>query len=181
MNFSKLTLLHNVNAIIWTFRDLKMPFLTISTSRQSISERFAAWKQNSWILAERPPSMTGLPVFYRFKAWKCDSWDSSNRPISRAEQPICERFQASKHVSRVSANIDISWIHCTFLIVSRHENAISERQQINLIAAHTAHTSLFRTVKPLFMNFSKSTLLHNGNAIILTFGDLKMSFLTISK
>ena len=81
-----------------------MPFLTISTSRQSISECFAAWKQNSWILAERPTSRTGIPIFESSKAWKRDSCESENRP-HRAEQPIYERFQASKHESRVSSKL----------------------------------------------------------------------------
>ncbi len=40
---------------------------------------FAAWKQNSWISADQPPTRTALPIFERSEAWKRDSWESANR------------------------------------------------------------------------------------------------------
>ena len=136
---------------IWKIRDLKMQCWKttnryLSSSTQSISERFAAWKQNSWISAERPPFRTALTTFHRFEAWKRNSWESANRTYNRAKQPICERFQASKHLSWVSANKSLSWLHCTFLIVSLPKNAFLEHQQINFIAGQ--HCTNFNVSHP---------------------------------
>ena len=84
--------------LIWTFRRQKMPFLTISSSAQSTSERLAVWKQNSWISAVRQYSRKKLLIFESFEVRKRDSWASANRTSCRMVLLLSEHFPAWKNI-----------------------------------------------------------------------------------
>ena len=100
---NKWTSLLDSTAHTWTFRTLKKRILSIK-NRLLISERFEAWKRDSWEEANRPPYKTALPILERFAAWKRYSWASANQPPWGTALPISEHFAASIRDSWASAS-----------------------------------------------------------------------------
>ena len=76
----------------WPFENVPHPVKAILEHQQidplcgmatRVSERFAAWKRDSWASANQPHYWTEMPIFQRFASWKHDSWASANQPSCR--------------------------------------------------------------------------------------------------
>ena len=170
------------------------------------SDRFVAWKRDSWASANQPHCWKARHIFQLLAPFNHYSWISANGPTCTTAQSISERFAHWYIISDYQQNDDVPEQHYLYLNVSIPENAIPENRQIDHIAGRnnpyvnvskpqntipinksrslndcTAHFWSFRCLKSRFLSISKSTLLMDSTAHISSFGTLKTLFVNISK